>query len=666
MSKQGKPVVKSKKLGLGGLLSSKAMPYLIMPLICLFAMPVALLAHWQWGDDPAMTTAMGISAAGITLYTYTTWSRRHEHTRNTATLATGCVSGWIVFAAAGDPLARGMVNAWALGGLVLSVIWDIRFASMSTPHDTDKSAGEPDTLMSKIQSLSGARTKKVKETDGRVDAKVQLKPGESTVSDVQADRDRIASAVGMGSDQVTVTPVKGRADQVRLSFQITEGLKDAVKWTGLSAPGTSVADSPLMFGQRANGKPLGLWVCGKEDEKSPRPASHILCTGMTGAGKTETLNTLILEGRSRIDFVPVVGDPAKFTQGFGAIADCLEIAATTKPQVNQLIRNLAETITYRAGLLGSLERPDGTTGYSQWEPECFTTHGIPVVFIDIEEATDVLSSSDDEMYEAIRKARSVGIILVVSLQSAGHTDIDRKTRGQFGQSLCHGVSEDYDAKFALNPNTRAAGADPTKWSNQFPGSLFAEVVGDPREDWSVEARTAYIPREEKQRIKAATRKYWAKLDPGTAMYLGKGITVPDQKLTAPLPAITPDPPDDMAKPLDLSAVETEEGSFDVTQPIPEPTYNDVQFQLNGGGERSRMSTEDARARVESRIDELEIAGSDVVKYADLADLAAVTGRGRGWIYGELTRLVQDGRLTQENGKPPYRIRARMLNGHRTN
>ena len=354
MSKQKSPV-KTKKLGLGGLISSKAMPYLIMPLICAFSMPVALLAHWRWGNDPAMTTAMGISAAGVTVYTYITWSRRHEHTRNTATLATGSVSGWIVFAAAGDPLAPGMVNSWALGGLVLSVIWDVRYASLSVPHETDKSAGEPDTLMSKIQSLSGARTKKVKESDGRLDAKVQLKPGESTVSDVQADKDRIASAVGMGSDQVTVTPVRGRADQVRLSFQITEGLRDAVKWTGLSAPGTSVADSPLMFGERANGNSLGIWVCGKEDETSPRPLSHGLCTGQTGSGKTETLVTIILEGRSRIDFVPIVGDPAKFAQGFGAIADCLEIAAKTKAEVNQLIRNIPEAIVYRSGLLGSLE-----------------------------------------------------------------------------------------------------------------------------------------------------------------------------------------------------------------------------------------------------------------------------------------------------------------------
>jgi len=663
MSKQAKPMIKSKKLGLGGLLSSKAMPYLIMPLICVFAMPVALLAHWQWGNDPAMTTAMGISAVLITGYTHITWSRRHEHTRNTATLATGGVSGWIVFAAATDPTNRGMVNAWALGGLVLSAVWDIRYASLSTPHETDKSAGEPDTLMSKIQSLTGARTKKVKETEGRIDAKVQLKPGEATVSDVQADKDRIASAVGMGADQVTVTPVKGRADQVRLSFQITEGLKDAVSWTGLSAPGTSVADSPLMFGQRANGNPLGIWVCGKEDAKSPRPLSHGLCTGQTGSGKTETVVTIILEGRSRIDFVPIVGDPAKFAQGFGAIADCLAIAAKTKAQVNQLIRNIPDAIAYRSDLLGSLERPDGTIGYSQWEPECYTARGIPLVFIDIEEATDVLSSSDDEMYEAIRKARSVGIFVMVSLQSAGHTDIDRKTRGQFGQSLCHGVGEDMDAKFALNPNTRAAGADPTKWSNQYPGSLFAEVVGDPREDWAVEARTAYIPREEKRRIISETKPNWAKLDPGTAMYLERGITVPDEKLTAPLPAIKQDAEEDEENVFDLTGISTEEGVFDVTQPIPEPTH-DVHFPLNGGEKKRGISREAAQALIEQRIDELETAGADVVTFADLADLKVTTGYSRGWVYGELNRLVQDGRLTQENGKPPYRIRARMLNGSR--
>jgi Fe2+ or Zn2+ uptake regulation protein len=59
-----------------------------------------------------------------------------------------------------------------------------------------------------------------------------------------------------------------------------------------------------------------------------------------------------------------------------------------------------------------------------------------------------------------------------------------------------------------------------------------------------------------------------------------------------------------------------------------------------------MSTEQARARLQNRIDILEASNQTRIKFADLADLPEEVGRGRGWVYQNLGLLVQAGRLKE--------------------
>ena len=199
--------------------SDKAKHYLAPWALSASAMPAALVLNQVWGGQPVMDELVGGAAVLLTGAVHTTWSRRHEHTRALATVYAGVVTGWVAVGTATGPLSQGMVNAWMFGGMVLSAAWNIRSAGHAAPHDTDKASGTTGDLdLSKVGgSLTGAVAKVVKRKPGRVEADVQLKPGE-TADGVEAERGRIASLARVGTEQVTVLPNRKRADKFAQSL----------------------------------------------------------------------------------------------------------------------------------------------------------------------------------------------------------------------------------------------------------------------------------------------------------------------------------------------------------------------------------------------------------------------------------------------------------------
>jgi hypothetical protein len=648
-------------------------------LVTLAAMPAAGITHAVWGGDPVMQDAVAGAAVVLTGTVYATWKKRHEHTRTLATWVAGAVTGWVALATSVSPVSPGMLKAWELGVPVLSLMWNLRDMGHAPARDTDKVSGKGDSVFNKIGgALSGARVRDTREKPGRVELDVQLSPGQSGDA-VQQEKAALASRAKVGQGQVTVSPDRDRADRVTIAFQDSPDQRKALRNYVPGTLGRSIADAALEFGTRSDGVPLAIWIVGNEDMDNPRPLGHTLCTGMTGSGKTQTLKNIITRIRETRDCVPVVADPVKFSQSFGDIADALEIAAKGPQQTRQLILNLKEAVTYRAEEMGRL-------GFDQWVPECWTDHGIPAVFVDIEEAASVLSDDDGEFDEVIRTARSVGIHLCASMQSAHHQNMDRKTRGQFSQSLCHGVKELIDARFALNSNTLEAGADPVKWQNNYPGSLYAELVWTPPEQWSTEARAHGVTRAERRQYLDESRPTWGRLDAGTAARLGRGILVPDAKVTAGLPRVAdgvPQPPwaDDWTaeqelaaalvvgeqlldalseQPLDLTRVTTDEGDvIDVTQPLAPPTGAPLLLVPLA----SKMEPEDAYRLVKERVNELERAGTDTVTFREVADIQVASGLSRATFYNLLERLEENGRLEKATGKGvAYLIREKVLNG----
>lgn len=635
------------RLSAGLYLSERAAPYVAPWLLTLGAMPVAVLIHFTLGNDPKWMVVIGAIFTLMTLGTWATWKGRKAETRLTATLFTGAMLGWIALAGAGTPWSGDLLKAWVLGGFACSAFWCIRHAGIVAGHDRDRTEqSNGGWLADKISAFKGSKVTSVKESPDELRIRYDLE-APSTAGDAQRTVDQIAAVSGVGKDQVKVLKVKGDESEVDVVMTRGSDTSKPVKYRGPSAPGQSCAAAPLWLGRRMDGSDIEWWMPGSSDPNDQRQVSHAKVTGVPGSGKTETICTAILDMRWRTDIVPVVGDPAKFQQSFGDIAECLGLAARTKEQVFQLFENLAgPVVEYRSDLLGSLERSDGGIGYKQWEPECYTRHGVPFLFIDIEEAADVLMDRDEEVYEAVRKLRSLGVKLVISTQTMPHDDIPRKVRAQFVESLAHGQNEYQDAKYALSAESLEANADPTKWRNDFPGSLYAEVSGTDRQHWPVDGRAVYMTAAEKAFSIEGSRQFWAQTDPGTYERLAYGID----------PAVTPDEEADEAADLDgyadeeelevtgRSAYEGVEGA-DPTMPL-SPPPGALSISFSDSPRPVEMSTEQARARLTNRLEVLARSGQMDVTFDDLADIPGEVGRSPAWVYEQLNKLVDLGVLKE--------------------
>ena len=628
--------------------------YVLPWLIVAAAWPLALVLHLVVGNDPLWMAFLAIGFTYLVYATWANWAVRRQETRTMVTVFVCAVLTWELFAITVRPWQADVAKAWAIGGLVLSVAWCIRHGALSGVRDTDKSpeTSGNDGLLSKIRAFKDAKVGKVTETADELRVPVKL-DAPTTAKEAQDAREQIAAVAGVGADQVKVLKVKGDEGKVSVVFNRTQDVSQPLIWKGPKNLGKSCADAPVWLGRRTDGSDINWWLVGSDDPKNPRPLAHTKCTGMTGAGKTETLCTAILAMREYRDLVPVVGDPAKFDQSFGDIEDALGLAAKTREQTEQLVRNLIPLVEYRSGLFGSLTRADGGKGYKQWVPEMWELHRIPAVFINIEEAADVTADMDEEFDEAVRKLRSLGVHLCASMQTMPHDNISRKTRGQFGQSLAHGQKEFQDARYSLEAETLEAGADPTKWGNTAPGSLYAEVVGTDRAHWAIDGRAVYMTAADKRASKEATRPNWAELDEGSYRILARGIA--DEAV----PAAVGEPlegtvDDDFAQ---VSSLNTTIDGIDAGEPLAAPRGPSVTFAepIN----EDRVSDEQAKAELLNRITMLASArpsGVVEVTFADLADLPEMVQRSRGWVYKQLERLSDDGflrRLTPPNTRAVY-------------
>lgn len=660
--------------------SNTAMHYAAPVLTCAAAWPTAEIAHLAWGHNGTMAAVMGAGALGLTWFTHQTWRGRHEKTQALATVFAGSVTGWTVLAAETSPFSSGMVDAWSFGGVLLSAAWIVRGHGLASPHEADKRT-RPDNGLGRfgqlVQSLRGAKVVSVSESPDkqRVSARVRLGDG-VTVGQLQADKDTAAAAMRVGGDQVSVVRVPGDENLADVSVTAASRLGSSVRWTppADNALGLSVADAPIIHGMRSDGRPIELWVCGQDttDTQEARILGHILCTGQTGSGKTETVRNIVVLGRDRRDFVPVVGDPEKFMQSFGDIEDAFGLCAKDEKQTRRLVRNIPNAVRYRANLLGTLKRLDGGTGYKQWTPECWTVHGIPLVFLDIEEAASVLEGDNEEFDKGIRTARSVGILLCASMQTAHHSNMERKTRGQFAQTLTHGAKEHLDAKMALTAGTLEAGADPTKWGGNSTGSHYAELVGTPQNEWAIDARSFWIPPEQKRKAldRSKAAGHWAVLDPGTYSALADGVVEDAKPATIISATVGAGKVGDEFPEFDFDddsvyVNESDEEEEDVTSPI-EPSKHIRPFELGIPRSDRKLSSEDAQEVFDNRLMELEQGGKTEITFADLVDLPSLVGRQRSWVYAQLQRVEESGRLRKVSDSKPlqWTIEKRLvMNGH---
>ncbi|MGW9242568.1 hypothetical protein ACWGRL_28160 [[Kitasatospora] papulosa] len=662
--------------GKGGLLGSatnhiagKALPFLPPWAGAAIAPPVAgLITHEMWGDSAlsAGIACAGLGTSGIALSAMT-WAvsggnntfRRIRRAHATASVAAGM--GWLTCATAAGPFSTGMLNSWVFGGSLFALSWNIR-GLMRNAHDETETVekGGWAKLAEKI-GLEKVQVSNAKGSGkGTVTANVEVGDGK-TVEDVQATAGKLAAALHLPPSGVTVTRDPDNAARGTMSLRVADLLKDGVEFIPPQRLGLlPTADIPI-----------GLYANGETCLINPFDAAilqHLLVMGVTGAGKSEFCRTVLAHLMTRSKMSIWLIDLAKGRQSVGHMAEGLDWFIQDAKTAKLALKALPGMIAARGDRLAD-------EGLDQWAPGS----SLNAMLIWMEEAADLVDF--DKLDEVARKARSVGIWLVVSLQRATWTNVRTDVRANLQASACFGVDDAGDAGFGLPDRVVESGAVPD-WGSDRPGYFYATGMGIPQRQWTTEVRGSYTG-DVKDEIVDMIRAAAAVRDPldevtakaaglvyAQRAHKGSNRTSPHVVTAGPVAAQLETVPDqDITDEEQDVADEIQDVYDEVMGQIPgdpEPDADYANIPLDGEmpetdedsgitfGDQTDRTAEEARHILYVELDGFARTGRLSFEPADLIPATVAAGRKRPWMQAQLKKLVEQGVLTKD-GHGEYTI-----------
>ncbi|MEU9095921.1 FtsK/SpoIIIE domain-containing protein [Streptomyces sp. NPDC048428] len=674
------PVGKGGFFGhLVGHIAGKALPY-TTPWISAASLPplAGFATNTVWGDAPLSaglaSAAIAVGGAGLTGLTWKTTPAgssygRYRRVQATASVAAGM--GWLTCATAAGPFGHPMLDAWLLGGGLFAASWNMRqLLRNGASGDVEETNGGGLGALAEAIGWEKVKVKDAKGTGkGTVKAVVQVEPG-NTVEAVQGTTAKVAAALQVPPSGVIVTPDPENAARGTVSLRVADLLKDGVPFAAPDAFGM-MPTHPIPVGLYADGE---VWLL---DPFSAPILQHVLVMGVTGAGKSEFLRSLVAHLATRQKMTVFLVDLAKGRQTVGHIADGIDWLIQDAKEAKRMLRSLPAAIKARGDVLAS-------EGLDQWTP----ASSLNAMLVWIEEAADV--ADFEELEEIARKARSVGIWLGISLQRATWTNVSTDVRANLQGSVCFGVDQPGDAGFCLPDSVTDAGAIPA-WGSARPGYAFATGMGIPDNRWTTEVRSGLTDRQELADLVAAATPYRDPLDEATATALGQtyaqrahrgtnrttpGVQAPAPAAPAAIPAPATAHPvhgledDDVMTSIEEAAAMELQDAYDEVMgaipgdPEPDADYagldldgempdadpdSDMQFEAP-----APVGTEEARHILYTELDGWVQQGRLEFEPADLIPATTAASRKRPWMQGELKRLVELG-LLQRDGHGSYSI-----------
>ncbi|MFI7329650.1 FtsK/SpoIIIE domain-containing protein [Streptomyces rubiginosohelvolus] len=669
-----------------GHLVGKALPYAAPWAGAATLPPLAGLAtNTMWGDAPLSaglaSAALAVGGAALTGIAWkttpaTTKFGKFRRAQVSASVAAGM--GWLTTATAAGPFGSPVLDAWLIGGALFAASWNVRqVVRNGASGDTEETNGGMAALAAAI-GWEKTTVKDAKGTGkGTVKASVQVEPG-ATIEAVQGTTGRVAAALQVPPSGVIVTPDPENASRGTISLRVADLLKDGVPFAPPVELGL-LPTEPIPVGLYADGE---VWAL---DPFSAAILQHVLVMGVTGAGKSEFLRSLVAHLATRRKMTIFLIDLAKGRQTVGHIADGIDWLVQDAKTAKRLLRALPAAIKARGDVLAS-------EGLDQWTPDS----SLNAVLVWIEEAADV--AEFDELEEIARKARSVGIWLGISLQRATWGNVSTDVRANLQASVCFGVDKPGDASFGLPDSVTDAGAVPA-WGSARPGYAYSTGMGIPQDRWTTEVRSGLTDREELAALVAAGASYRDPLDEATATALGQAYAQRAHKgtnrLTPGVPAapvaveVAPAPyavgsgPESSDSAYDIeddehmtateqaAEAEIQEAYDEVLgsipcDPEPDAPYAslglddevpDIDDDEDGGmtfDAPAPVGTEEARHILYTELDGWVRTGRLEFEPADLIPATTAAGRKRPWMQGELKRLVELG-LIQRDGHGAYSI-----------
>lgn len=447
-----------------------APPYLVG--IIVYGLGAAF--HLAWGRHEAIApwAAIGESVATMIL-TGVTWGISHHRGdwgRIHTTATTFLTGMWVTVASIAGVTQPVVAYLAAIGGLTVAVSWNIRTVIRNWAHESgiqDPLAFLFDRSKSKAK-LGDASMKTIEAGERKIEAKMQLPPGEKTVEDVQKKVEYIEGAQGLPPGTMTVTADLDRADRANVTYSDPRIIRNPVPWPGPSRPGASIA-LPL--------RP-GIWQ-DLEDVEYIIVGHHIQVMGASGSGKSIGCSwDTLAEIFTRRDPIVLAIDIVKGEQTLGPMRRSLHRMAITEADAIELITELQARLKKRTDYLARKK-------LFKWREGC----GLSYIVLWIEEAWKLFEIVDMDTFEELMKAlRSAGGTVVYSLQRGDSTQVPTLVKGQAAY-WCFGVTSSHDARWGLSEAQDEAGARPELWGTDHPGMSYLHAPSTPKERIAMPMRT---------------------------------------------------------------------------------------------------------------------------------------------------------------------------------
>jgi hypothetical protein len=635
------------------------------------------ISHAVWGQPPHVTWVAIAATLATTGLTGLTWAITHARRmlgRVHATATTAAAAGWLTVVTVTGFGPDVVTGALWWGGGFLALSWNLRAVIRHIDPDQGGSGDALGALFDRAKEQAGlkgarARTKEIV-PDRKVKGALALEPGKSTVDDVQRAIGKLESGMQVPPGTLAVAADPDRADLAEITVSDPRVLRKPIPWAGPSRPGASIAE-PIR---------VGVWQDG-DDSEFLLPGRHLQVMGMTGSGKSigGCWNTLG-EAMTRDDVAIFAIDTSKDDQTLGPLRPGLARLDTNKTDATRLLRAMHAKIPERTKWLAQ-------HGHSKWEKGC----GLLYWVLWIEEAAKFLnnlSSKDEERFEEIvKEIRSAGGSVVLSLQRSDYTQMPTLIRGQLAK-MCFGLSSADDARWGLSTRQQKVDTvEPEAWEANYPGMYFLDAPGVTEKhaympgrsfDWGTSGRTAM----------AAHATTYAHVNRQSDQFTADLINLPTTTANGAATShnTTQDDDvddlddgygetDDLDEQIDdndggedfgvADDVLTEAAAMDgeladpdpaltaavgPDSPIQQPTTAENEA-LSSDNPSQKLSPTDARAALLTWLDQRAATGDLSFKASDdgLAALRHQIGMSRAWTYKVLRELVDNDRLTVDNG-----------------
>jgi hypothetical protein len=470
---------------------SRLWPYVPPWLIWLTILGIAALGRWLWGGTgfyPVLVELWGVGAIVLVLKMTKTL---HEVLRMLAAFSVAVVTIFIILVGI---LGLNAV-LWSLwGGIGFSVCsyWTMR--RMLLP-EFEKGQRQASPMAQRlIDALGGASIGSPKqkviegiggdtqELPGPIHVPITVNRGEQTRDELKHIPETVETIAGLRPGAARLVHSSTDAGKTELVVNPVDLLAGGTPWRGPSAFGESIS-LPVPVGMRAGMSLARIFMVG--DESEGRNLVQWLIMGMPGAGKSQFMRMLAADLSTRKKVTQWAHDHVKGLQTLKPLIEggALDWVTMTKTDGKAMLAAARLVIQARARWLG-------IKGFDNWTDDC----GLNVLIVWLEEASELAQMS--ELLKLVREGRSVGVIIVISLQRASHTSIDTDTRAALAGNICFGVESDQDAKFGLPDHVIDAGAAPERWRADNPGYCYIAAPGTSHAQQAEELRTFFATKEQ--------------------------------------------------------------------------------------------------------------------------------------------------------------------------